>query len=325
MQQGLVNGVKGFVLKGFINDKTRHVVRISTVLMLTLTVAVVLAAAAIVAPAAWAAASTVRSFAPAGGPVGTSVVITGTNFGSSGTPTVTFNGTTAITVTRQSSTQCTATVPSGATTGRIGVTGSGYTVGYGPSFGVTSTITIASFTPTYGTAGTAVTLTGTNFSGATAVAFHGTAATSFTVVSATQITATVPAGATTGTISVTTAGGTATSAASFTVTVPVITPKITLHLSGLKSGAIKFGKSVTAKGTVKPTSLAGSKIMLTVQQKKGSKWVKVKSAMCKIGATGAYSWKYKPAKKGAYRMAPSIAKTATHTAATTKWLTFKVK
>ena len=38
-----------------------------------------------------------------------------------------------------------------------------------------------------------------------------------------------------------------------------------------------------------------------------------------------YSWKYRPAKKGAYRMQALIAKTAAHTAATTEWLTFKVK
>ena len=106
---------------------------------------------------------------------------------------------------------------------------------------------------------------------------------------------------------------------------PTLTPKITLQLSGLKSGAIKLGKSVTAKGTVTPTSLKGSKVTLTVQQKKGSKWTKVKSASSTIGATGAYSWKYKPAKKGAYRIQAAIAKTATHTAATTKWLAFKAK
>ncbi len=50
--------------------------------------------------------------------------------------------------------------------------------------------------------------------------FNGTAA-SFSVSDATHIAATVPAGATSGTVSVVTPGGTATSAASFTVTVPV--------------------------------------------------------------------------------------------------------
>ena len=77
---------------------------------------------------------------------------------------------------------------------------------------------ISSFTPNNGCANaTPVTITGTNFTGATAVRFGGTNAASFTVDSATQITAT-PATGTTGTISVTTPGGTDTSVGSFTVT-----------------------------------------------------------------------------------------------------------
>ena len=43
-----------------------------------------------------------------------------------------------------------------------------------------------------GGGGTSVTITGTNFTGATAVTFGGIAATSFTVNSATQITAVAP-------------------------------------------------------------------------------------------------------------------------------------
>lgn len=66
---------------------------------------------------------------------------------------------------------------------------------------------IRSFTPTGGPAGTAVTITGTGFTGATRVAFNRLAA-SFSVDSDTQIMATVPGGASTGPISVTTASGT---------------------------------------------------------------------------------------------------------------------
>ena len=101
-------------------------------------------------------------------------------------------------------------------------------------------------------------------------------------------------------------------------------PAVTLKLSGLKSGAIKLGKSVTASGAVTPASLAG-KVTLTVQLKKGSTWIKAKTASVTIIFGGAYSWKYTPAKKGAYQMQAKIAKTDAHAAATSKWLTFKVK
>ena len=76
--------------------------------------------------------------------------------------------------------------------------------------------TTSSFTPTSAPVGTSVTISGTHFSGASAVAFNGSAA-SFTVNSDTQITASVPSGATSGPLSVTSAGGTATSAKRFRV------------------------------------------------------------------------------------------------------------
>jgi len=68
---------------------------------------------------------------------------------------------------------------------------------------------ISSFTPTSAGSGTSVVITGTNFTGATAVSFGGTAASSYTVDSDTQITAVVGAG-TSGSVGVTTPGGTAT-------------------------------------------------------------------------------------------------------------------
>jgi hypothetical protein len=68
--------------------------------------------------------------------------------------------------------------------------------------------TISSFTPSPAASGNTVTVTGTNFNGASAVSFGGTPATSFTVVNATTITAVVAGGAN-GSVSVTTPGGTA--------------------------------------------------------------------------------------------------------------------
>ena len=84
--------------------------------------------------------------------------------------------------------------------------------------------TITSITPSSGSTagGTVVTITGTNFTGATSVTFGGVAA-SFTVVNLTTITATTPAGAAgTASVLVTTPGGTNASNTLYTyVTAPV--------------------------------------------------------------------------------------------------------
>ncbi|MDO7845075.1 Ig-like domain repeat protein [Hymenobacter sp. M29] len=82
--------------------------------------------------------------------------------------------------------------------------------------------TITNFSPANGPVGTSVTITGTNFTGATAVAFNGLAAASFTVNSATSITAVVPVGVTAGKISVTTPSGTVLSPSNFLPTAPAV-------------------------------------------------------------------------------------------------------
>lgn len=84
--------------------------------------------------------------------------------------------------------------------------------------------TITTFLPTNAcsSSGQSVTITGTNFTGATAVTFNGVSST-FIFNNATQITATLPAGATTGKIGVTTPSGSVLSSSNFTVFSPVAT------------------------------------------------------------------------------------------------------
>ena len=92
----------------------------------------------------------------------------------------------------------------------------GFTSSYFPKFRITGTAitapTISALAPARGTTGggTNVTITGTGFTGSTAVTFAGVPATSFTVDSDTRITAITPAGASAGDvdIAVSTGGGT---------------------------------------------------------------------------------------------------------------------
>lgn len=75
---------------------------------------------------------------------------------------------------------------------------------------------IVGFAPSKGPVGQKVTILGSNFVGTTGVSFNGTAAT-FKVKSSEIIITTVPAGATSGKITITNAGGSTTSAQTFTV------------------------------------------------------------------------------------------------------------
>jgi hypothetical protein len=173
---------------------------------------------------------TISSFTPAFGPVGTIVTISGTHF--TGTTAVTFNGS-AASFTVSSDTTIQATVSAGATTGLLSVTTPGGTATSATNFAVAPTIT--SFTPASGRVGASVTISGLNFTGTTAVTFNGSAA-SFTVSSDTTIQATVPAGATTGPLKVTTPAGTGGSTTNFTVRFTLTVKKA--NLVGIGNGTV---------------------------------------------------------------------------------------
>ena len=155
----------------------------------------------------------IASFSPASGPVGTTVVITGSAF--TGATAVSFNGIAAV-FTVDSYSQITATVPCCGASGKVKVTTPGGNVSSATAFKVPASI--STFTPGSGPVGTTVVITGIAFTGATAVAVNGIVATTFSVDSDTQITVVVPAGATTGKIKVTTGGGAVSSSTNFTVT-----------------------------------------------------------------------------------------------------------
>ncbi|MGX5773722.1 IPT/TIG domain-containing protein [Methylorubrum zatmanii] len=173
-----------------------------------------------------AAPPTVTGLSPntgtaAGGGV---VTVTGTNF--TGATAVKF-GSASASFTIVSATSIQATVPAG-TVGTVDVivTTPGGTSATGAADQFTYTAaapTLSGLSPASGPAagGTAVTLTGTDLTGATAVSFGGAPATSFSVGSSTAISAVAPAHAPGPvSIAVTTPGGTATLASGFTYAVP---------------------------------------------------------------------------------------------------------
>ena len=148
----------------------------------------------------------INSFTPQAGSTGTTITITGTNF--TGATAVSFGGVAASSFTVVNATTITAVVANGAS-GAVAVTVPAViATKAGFTFNLPAP-TITSFTPASGTTGATITITGTNFTGATAVSFGGTTAQSFIVNSATSITAIVAGGAS-GNVSVTTPGGTAT-------------------------------------------------------------------------------------------------------------------
>jgi subtilisin-like proprotein convertase family protein len=163
-----------------------------------------------------ATTTNITSFSPTSGAPKSSVVITGSNF--TGATGVTFNGVAAAFGVNSDS-QITATVPTGATTGAIAVTTPLGTATSGSNFTVLALPpVISNLSPSSGPVGTIVVITGSNFTGATAVKFFNNKNASFVVNSSTQITATVPTGAATGTIAVITPSGTGASRTKFVVT-----------------------------------------------------------------------------------------------------------
>ena len=218
----------------------------------------------------------ITSLSLTSGPVGTPVIIIGSNFGSTqGASTVTFNGTAAA-PTSWSAISIVVPVPSGATTGPLVVTVGGTASN---SLGFTVSVPapiLTSLTPSSGAAATPVTISGSNFGstqGASTVTFNGTTAAP-TSWSSTSIVVPVPSGATTGPL-VVTVGGMASNSLGFTVTVPApiltsLTPSsgvagTPVTISGSNFGSTRGTSTVTFNGTsASPTGWSATSIVVPV-------------------------------------------------------------
>lgn len=194
------------------------------------------------APAACTPPPAISSISPSSGAAGTVVSIFGNGFDDlPANNIVRFNGVPA-TVNTSNCCFLSVVVPLGASTGNLTVQVGSITT-FNPVIFAVPAPTITNFTPTLGTTGESITITGTNFSPVQAinvVQFNGTVAT-VTASSSTSITVTVPSGATTGPITVTVDGRTATSGSNFTFVFP---PTI----SSFSPGSGPPGTTVTITG-----------------------------------------------------------------------------
>ena len=138
---------------------------------------------------------------------------------------------------------------------------------------------VKSFSPASGVVGTSVTITGVSLAQTTGVTIGGKAA-SFTVNSDTQVTAKVAAGAKTGPISITTAGGTASSSAKFLVVPEVLSFSPT---SGPVGTSVTItGNSFTGATKVTFGGVAATSIKVPLPMKA--------TKLFSIGRAGIPSW-----------------------------------
>ncbi|WP_293371241.1 DUF1800 family protein [Nevskia sp.] len=193
-----------------------------------------------------AATPAVSGFSPASGPVGTVVTVTGTGF--TGATQASIGNSTRVAVSNVTATSLSFTVPAGASNGPVQIhnpTNSGSSAG---SFTVTAPAVppaVSGFSPTSGPVGTVVTVTGTGFTGATQASIGNSTRVAVSNVTATSLSFTVPADASNGPVQVHNATSSGTSAASFTVTVPAVTPVVSSFAP--TSGPV--GTVVTVTGT----------------------------------------------------------------------------
>jgi hypothetical protein len=294
---------------------------------------------------AFALTPTVASFSPTSGPVGCVVVITGTNFDNPDVTNVLFSptdatGTPTIDATdfaEISATEIWAVVPVGAADGPIAVKNASGT-GISPtSFDVTTTgggcvPTVTSFTPTCGSAGDVVTITGTNllksanpgtgatntavrfapYTGATTLAGH----TSPNADSPTSLAVIVPSGAADGPIRVSTFNdvigeGAVLSDTRFEVPPPDCVAGGPTHGRAI---TLSLKKHLVAKGMVSLTDAADTTteciagVPVKIQKRKSGHWKTVGSTTTKDN--GAYKKRIKD-KPGKYRAkAPKVTLTA---------------
>jgi photosystem II stability/assembly factor-like uncharacterized protein len=102
-------------------------------------------------------------------------------------------------------------------------------------------------------------------------------------------------------------------------------PLLTLVLTGFKGHVVKLGKRVKVNGAVPAGSPAGTSVALIVQRRHGHAWKTVKRATRLVSDSGSFSWRYRPVKRGAYRLRAHLVATAPQKQTTTSWVRVRVR
>jgi hypothetical protein len=221
-----------------------------------------------------ATAPTITAFSPVNATTGATITITGTNF--TNASAVSFGGSDAASFTVVNATTITAVLGGGASGYVKVITPGGEATKVGFTAITSSTSTITAFSPVNAGVGKTITITGTGFTGATAVNFGGTAAASFTIASDVSITAVVANG-TSGTVTVNTPGGLA-----------------------LKSGFIFIPTPTITAGSA-TTFCTGGTVTLTSNAASGNQWYKDGVAIA-----GASASSYAVTTAGSYTVIVSL-------------------
>jgi len=159
----------------------------------------------------------ITGFTPSFGAVRTNVTIIGSNFGTAGS--VYFNSTLATNIISWTNDSIVVSVPFGAGTGPIMFSNAIGVFTTSSNF-IMITPVITGFSPLTGSAGTLVTITGSNFSSTGSVFFKGVVATNIISWSNTQVQVTVPFGALTGPVSISNSMGLFVTSSNFVVPQP---------------------------------------------------------------------------------------------------------
>lgn len=202
-------------------------------------------------------APVIASVSPEAGRVGTSITITGRDFGA--TPRVSFanaaGGTIDAVPLGSSDTQITVQVPNGAETGRISITNSIGMTQSQNDFVIVRTPQVMSFLPDSAAQGTAITIRGSNFRGANRVTFGGVAASSVQVVSDSEIRAVVASGGASGIVLVANPLDSGRSTQQFVFFPPPSIQSFTPTTSGAGSTLTLTGQNFSGAGFSAPISV----------------------------------------------------------------------